>query len=342
MLRQLATLIVRRLLIAVPTLLLLALVVFVVLRLLPVDPLAMLLPATATPEDAARLRAALGMDRSIPQQFLIWLGDALRGNLGTSINARQAVSTLMASALPATIELTLVALVLALAISLPGGIVAYRLYERRRETVADLVVALLQSIPAFLWGLLLMLAFGVLWPVLPFSGRVGDGVVLPDITGFALIDLLITGQPAAWWSVVTHLALPATALALGFAPLVIRVLRAGLIDAATEPYVEVARLRGLSEQRILWRHMLKNAALPTITMIGVQFGFMFGGALLVETIFGYPGIGNLMVQAVKGNDLPLIQGISLIFCVLMLVITIVVDILYAVLNPRLRTAGGGA
>jgi ABC-type dipeptide/oligopeptide/nickel transport system permease component len=109
-----------------------------------------------------------------------------------------------------------------------------------------------------------------------------------------------------------------------------------LIEAANEPHVEVARLRGLSERRILWSHMLRNAALPTITMIGVQFGFLFGAALLVEMIFGYPGIGNLMVQAVKGNDLPLIQGIALIFCVLMLAITVVVDVLYAVLNPRLR------
>ena len=119
-------------------------------------------------------------------------------------------------------------------------------------------------------------------------------------------------------------------------PLVIRVLRSSLIEAAGEPYVEVARLRGLSESRILWRHMLKNAALPTITMIGVQFGFLFGAALLVEMIFGYPGIGNLMVQAVKGNDVPLIQGIALIFCVLMLAITVIIDVLYAVLNPRMR------
>jgi peptide/nickel transport system permease protein len=198
-------------------------------------------------------------------------------------------------------------------------------------------VALMQSVPSFLWSLLLILAFGVFWPVLPFSGRVGDGVTLPDITGFALVDLLLVGRFEAWLSAVSHLLLPALALALGFAPLVIRVLRSSLIDAANEPYVDVARLRGLSETRILWRHMLKNASLPTITMIGVQFGFLFGGALLVEMIFGFPGVGNLMVQAVKGNDLPLIQGIALIFCVLMLVITVFVDVLYAVLNPRLRT-----
>jgi peptide/nickel transport system permease protein len=312
-------------------------VVFVVLRMLPVDPLAMLLPASATAADAAALRQQLGFDKPIPQQFLIWLWEAVNGNLGSSINFRQPVVQLMLAAVPATLELTLTGLLLALVISVPGGVLAFVLHQRRHEAAADLIVALMQSIPAFLWSLLLILAFGVFWPVLPFSGRVGDGVTLPDITGFALVDLLLVGRFEAWLSAVSHLLLPALALALGFAPLVIRVLRSSLIDAANEPYVEVARLRGLSETRILWRHMLKNASLPTITMIGVQFGFLFGGALLVEMIFGFPGVGNLMVQAVKGNDLPLIQGIALIFCVLMLVITVIVDVLYTVLNPRLRT-----
>ena len=338
MFRLTCLIVLRRLLLAVPTLLLLSLVVFIVLRLLPVDPLAMMLPPSATPEDSAALRRQMGFDQPIPMQFLIWLWDAARGSLGTSINFRQPVTTLMLAAIPATIELAFTGLLIALLISVPGGVIAYVLYRRQRETAADLMVTLLQSVPSFLWGLLLIIVFGVLWPVLPFSGRVGQDVTLPGITGFALIDLLITGQFNAWLGAWAHLFLPALALALSFAPLVIRVLRSGLIDAANEPYVEVARLRGLSETRILWRHMLKNAALPTITMIGVQFGFLFGGALLVEMIFGFPGVGNLMVQAVKGNDLPLIQGIALMFCVLMLAINAIVDVLYALLNPRLRTS----
>jgi peptide/nickel transport system permease protein len=336
MFQIISAIVLRRLMLAIPTLLLLSLVVFFVLRILPADPLAMLLPASATPADAAALRQQLGFDKPIPQQFAIWLWAAVNGNLGLSINFRQPVAHLMMAALPATLELTLTGLVLALLISIPGGVLAFVLYKRQREGVADVAVALMQSIPSFLWSLLLIVAFGVLWPVLPFSGRVDPDVTLPGITGFALIDLLLTGQFRGWLGALSHLVLPALALALGFAPLVIRVLRSSLIEAAAEPHVEVARLRGLSESRILWRHILKNAALPTITLIGVQFGFLFGGALLVEMIFGYPGIGNLMVQAVKGNDLPLIQGIALIFCVLMLSITIVVDVLYAVLNPRMR------
>jgi ABC-type dipeptide/oligopeptide/nickel transport system permease component len=336
MLQVISAIVIRRLSLAVPTLLLLSLVVFVVLRILPVDPLGMLLPASATPADAAALRQQLGFDKPIPQQFLIWLWAAINGNLGISLNFRQPVSHLMMAALPATIELSLVSLMLALLISIPGGVLAFVLHQKKREAATDLVVALMQSIPSFLWSLLLIAAFGVIWPVLPFSGRVGPEVALPNLTGFALIDLLLTGEFKGLLSALSHLLLPALALALGFAPLVIRVLRSSLIEAANEPYVEVARLRGLSEIRILWGHILKNAALPTITMIGVQFGFLFGAALLVEMIFGYPGIGNLMVQAVKGNDLPLIQGIALIFCILMLAITVIVDVLYAVLNPRMR------
>jgi dipeptide transport system permease protein len=337
MLQLIVAIVTRRLLVAIPTLLLLSLVVFVVLRLLPVDPLAMMLPPSATPADSAALRQQLGFDKPVVVQFLIWLRDAVTGSLGNSINFRQPVAPLMLSAIPATIELALMGLFLALLISIPGGVLAFVLYRRRRETAADLTVTVMQSVPSFLWALLLIILFGVLWPVLPFSGRVGQGVTLPGITGFVLIDLLITGHFQAWFGALSHLLLPALALALSFAPLVIRVLRSSLIDAANEPYVEVARLRGLSETRILWGHMLKNAALPTVTMIGVQFGFLLGGALLVEMIFGFPGIGNLMVQAVKANDLPLIQGIALLFCVLTLAINGIVDVLYALLNPRLRT-----
>jgi dipeptide transport system permease protein len=171
----------RRLAAAIPTLVLLSLVVFVVLRLLPVDPLATLLPPSATAADSAALRAQLGFDKPIPMQFLIWIWEAARGNLGNSINFHQPVTTLILAALPATVELAGVGLLMALLISIPGGVIAYVLYQRKREAVADVAVTLLQSVPSFLWALLLIIVFGVLWPVLPFSGRVGQEVILPAI-----------------------------------------------------------------------------------------------------------------------------------------------------------------
>ncbi|WP_241202526.1 MULTISPECIES: ABC transporter permease [unclassified Caballeronia] len=336
MLRLISTVLSRRLMAAIPTLLMLSLIVFVVLRLIPADPLAMMLPPNATPADAALLRHQLGLDKPIPAQFLIWLVNALHGNLGASISFQQPVATLIGSTLPATLELCLTALVISLIISVPGGVFAYAVTDRRGELPVGFAVVLMQSVPSFLWALLLIALLGVYLPVLPFSGRVGDGIPMPHLTGFLLIDFLVKGEFSDWLSAASHLVLPSLALAFGFAPLVIRVLRSSLLDQRNESYVGVARLRGVSESRILWRHMLKNAALPALTMIGVQFGFLFGGALLVEMIFSFPGVGNLMVQAVRNNDLLLIQGIAIVFCALMLVINAIVDTLYVIMNPRLR------
>jgi ABC-type dipeptide/oligopeptide/nickel transport system permease component len=336
MLRLISAVLSRRLIAAIPTLLMLALIVFVVLRLIPADPLAMMLPPNATPADAALLRHQLGLDKPIPSQFLIWLVNALHGNLGASISFQQPVATLIGSTLPATLELCLAALVISLIISVPGGVFAYAVTDRRGELPVSFAVVLMQSVPSFLWALLLIALLGVYLPILPFSGRVGDGIPMPHLTGFLLIDFLVKGEFSDWLSAASHLVLPSLALAFGFAPLVIRVLRSSLLDQRNESYVGVARLRGVSESRILWRHMLKNAALPALTMIGVQFGFLFGGALLVEMIFSFPGVGNLMVQAVRNNDLVLIQGIAIVFCALMLVINAIVDTLYVIMNPRLR------
>lgn len=330
---------VRRFAAAIPTVLVLSIVVFFVLRALPADPLALLLPPNATQADAEAVRHSLGLDRSIGVQYFIWLRDALHGRLGNSISFREPVTRLIANALPATLELTFVGLALALTVSVPGGLLLYGTRGTFIESILDVLVVCMFSIPAFLWAIFLMLGFGVMLGWLPFSGRVDSGVVIPSGgTGFLLIDFVATLQWEHWRNAVTHLILPSLALALGFSPLVIRVLRSSLLEASDDHYVTVARQRGLTERQIILKHMLRNSALPTITLIGAQFGFLFGGTLLVETIFSYPGIGNLMVQAVRNHDLPLIQGIALVFCAMTLLINTVVDILYVVLNPKLRRA----
>ena len=323
---------------AIPTVFLLSIVVFFVLRALPADPMAMLLPPNATQADAEAVRHALGLDRSIVIQYLIWLRDALSGDLGNSIAFREPVTRLVGNALPATLELSFVGLAFALLISIPSGLLLYGGRGTIIESILDVAVVCMLSIPAFLWAIFLLLGFGVMLGWLPFSGRVDSGIVIPAGTGFLLIDYVVSLQWGYWQNALAHLILPASALALGFSPLVIRVLRSSLLEASEDHYVMVARQRGLSESRIILAHMLRNSALPTITLIGAQFGFLFGGTLLVETIFSYPGIGNLMVQAVRNHDLPLIQGIALVFCVTTLLINTVVDILYVVLNPKLRRA----
>jgi len=158
----------------------------------------------------------------------------------------------------------------------------------------------------------------------------------PNVTGFLLFDTLLAGRPDMFWSAAQHMILPAVALGLAFSPAIMRLLRSSLLDVYHEDYIEQARLRGLSENRILLGHAFKNAALPTLTLAGVQFGILFGGTLLVEIIYSYPGMGNLMVDAVRNADLPIIQTVGLTYCVVVLLTNTVVDSLYLVLNPKLR------
>ena len=325
----------RRLFGLVIVLIAMSFIIFCLQALIPADPARAIAGPSAPMETVEALRQQLGLDDPLIEQYGRFLARLVTGDLGMSIYFRQPVVTLVGNSLPATLELSLVSLVMALLIAIPGGIVLYLLNRRRGELLADFVLVLLLSIPSFLWGIILIIVFGVLMPVLPFMGRT-SGVIGSDLpTGFLLFDLLWTGRWRDWQDAVAHLMLPALALALGFSPLVARVLRASLIETATEQYVSVARLRGLSETRVLLRHMLGNAALPTLTLIGVQFGFLFGGTLLIEVIFSFPGIGNLMVQAIKNHDLMLIQGVALVFCLMVLAVNFVVDALYAVLNPRL-------
>ena len=329
-------LIARRLLLAIPILLIVSALLFCVLRLLPVDPAAMSLPPNATIEEIETKRRDMGLDKPLPQQYLIWLSDALHGNFGRSIALRRDAGSLVASTLPATIQLALCAMVIAAILGIGGGLLLFRVRGTWVEPVADLASVLLLSIPEFLWGLILLFVFGVALELLPFTGEVAPGLPIPHFTGFLLLDSLIAGRLDVFVSACQHLILPALALGLAFSPGIMRVLRSSLFDVYHEDYIAQARLRGLSENEILLGHAFKNAALPTLTLVGVQFGILFSGTLLVEVIYSYPGMGNLMVDAVRNADLPLIQAIGLTYCIVVLLINTAVDSLYVVLNPKLR------
>ena len=329
---------VRRLVLAIPTLLVVSLLVFTVLRLIPADPVAMSLPPNATAADLDAMRHEMGLDRPIPVQYAIWLGHIATGDLGQSTQFHTGVGGLILAALPTTLELVAAGLTLGVFLGIGCGVLLFEWRGKGAEHAADLGSIAVMSVPEFLWAILLILAFGVALHWLPFIGRIDADMSVPPVTGFLLIDTVLAANPAAFLSALTHLALPALSLALGLAPLIMRVLRSSLMDTYLEDYVTLARLRGLDERRILLRHALRNAALPTVSLIGVQAGFMFGGTLLVEVIYTLPGLGNLMVQALRNQDLPLIQGIALVYCVMVLVINTVVDIAYLGLNPRLRRA----
>jgi peptide/nickel transport system permease protein len=339
MARLALVLLARRALLALPILLAVSALVFAVLRLLPADPIAMSLPPGATEADMAQLRRDFGLDRSLPEQYLVWLARLLTGEFGTSIHFRRGVGELVAQALPATLELIALGLLFGVATGVGGGLLLFGLRGTAGEHLLDVGSSALLAIPEFLWAILLILLFGVLLQAMPFMGRLDPALTLPaTVTGFLLVDSLLAGDAAAFGSALRHLLLPAVALAIGLAPLVMRVLRASLQEAIHEDYIAMARLRGLPETRVLLAHALPNASLPTISLIGVQAGFMFGGTVLVEVIFAYPGLGNLMVDAVRNQDLPVIQVVALVYCVLVLCLNALVDVLYLLVNPRLRPA----
>ena len=326
----------RRLLVAVPILFVVSVLLFCALRLLPVDPAAMSMPPNATREEIEAARREMGLDRPLPVQYLIWLEAAVHGDFGRSIHLRRPVLPLVAEVLPATIELTVAAMVVAAVLGLAGGLLLFALRGRAGEALAETGTTLLMSIPEFLWALLFIFLFGVLLQAMPFTGRLDADLQRPAITGFLLLDALIARRLDVFASAAAHMVLPTAALGLAFAPPIMRVLRSSLLDVYHEDYIRQARLRGVSETRVLLVHALKNAILPTLTLMGVQFGFLFGGSLLVEVIYSYPGMGNLMVDAVRNADLPIIQLVGLTYCVVVLLINSLVDGLYLVLNPRLR------
>lgn len=325
-----------RLITTVVTLFGVALIVFVVIRIAPGDPIAMMLPPGASAEDIDRLRALYGLDKSIPEQFIIWLGNILSGDFGTSISLRQDVASVVLSRLPATLELSLLALAIAILIGGTAAIVAARFEGTAAEATVDVANGFALSIPDFLWGLTFILLFGVAMPIFEISGRVSPRLELPFVTNFYLIEAIVRLRLDLVANLLSHMAMPALALALPLAAVIAQLLKTSLKEAMRQDYVLIARTRGFSMTAVLLREALRNAVLPTMTLVGVQFTFLIGGTVIIERLFSYEGLGNLAIDAVINRDLPLIQGIVLLFAVLFVAINLAVDLLYAVLNPRLR------
>ena len=326
----------KRLLMAIPTLLGVAVVVFVLLRLVPGDPITMMIGPSATAEDIQQLRALYGLDRSIPVQFAIYLGDLAQGELGVSITRRQAVLGLILGRLPATLELSVAAMLIAALVGLALAIAAVYWRGRLAEPLVDGFSAFGLAIPDFLWALMFVLVFGVLVPLMPISGRIDPHLGFESLSHFDLIESLLRGEFEAFVSVLRHLTLPAVALALPLAAIIARVLKSSLKEALTQDYVLMARAKGYSRARVILREALRNALIPTVTLSGVQFTFLVGGTVLIERIFSYPGIGNLAIEAVLNRDLPLIQGVVLTFAVLFVLLNLLIDSTYVLLNPRVR------
>ncbi|MDE0304600.1 MAG: ABC transporter permease [Albidovulum sp.] len=313
-----------------------AIVVFVAVRIVPGNPIAMMLPPGATSGDIDRLEALYGLDKSIPEQFAIWLGNALQGDLGTSISLRRDVLGLVLGRLPATLELSILALVFALALGFALALAGARYRGTPAEAGIDVVNGVGLSVPDFLWGLFLILLFGVIWPVFHISGRITPQSDLPFATQFFLAESLVRLRFDLAADLLAHMFMPALALSLPLAAMIGRLLKQSIKETLHLDYVETARTRGYSENAVIFSEALRNALLPTLTLIGVQFTFLIGGTVIIERLFSYEGLGNMAIDAVINRDLPLIQGIVLVFAVIVTAVNLAVDLTYALLNPRLR------
>jgi peptide/nickel transport system permease protein len=284
------------------------------------------------------MRAHYGLDGSIASQFWIWLKSILVGDFGTSISLRRNVLELLGERLPATLELAAAALVFAIIVG--GAIAILGTLVRRTflEPVVDMVNGTVLAVPDFVWALALILVFGVFFPVLPLSGRIDPSVQNDFATSFYLIESLVTFRLREFADIASHMIMPVLALGLPLAAIIARVLKEALLEAMVQDYILLAKLKGKSNLRLILQEGLRNAVGPTIALTGVQFTFLIGGTVIVERIFAYPGIGNMAIDAVINRDLPLIQGLVLVFGALFILINLGVDLLVAAFNPRLRHA----
>lgn len=325
-----------RLLLAVPTLAGAVTITFVLLRVVPGDPIAMMTGPGATEADIAQLRAHYGLDHSLLRQFVIYLGQLMTGDLGTSISLRQNVGELIVGRLPVTIELVLFAMLTAVSLALALALKGTFWRGRWPERIVDGFIGIVVAIPDFLWALSLILILGVAIPVMPIFGRMDLTISFDSWTNFYLIESLLRGQLEVTRSVLHHMVLPAVSLALPLMAITARVLKSCLNAEMNREYVTLARTRGFGRLRVIYSQALRNALVPATALSGVQFTFLIGGTVLVERIFGYPGIGNMAIDAVINRDLPLIQGLVLTFAVLFIAVNLLIDLFITFLDPRLR------
>jgi peptide/nickel transport system permease protein len=320
----------------IPVLFGVSLVVFVMVRAIPGDPAQILLGQTATPEQVQQLRAQLGLDQPLPTQYLLFLRDALTGDLGSSIVTGRPVTTELIDRFPATLELVLAALLFAVVVGIPVGVIAAVRQYSFVDKITSVIALTGVSMPIFWLAMVLVVIFTVNLELLPFPGRVGNDVTFTSYTGLYLVDTLITFNLPAFWDVLKHLIIPA--IALGTIPMAVitRMTRSSMLEVMGEDYVRTARAKGVAPWRVVFRHALRNAMLPTVTVIGLQFGLLIGGAVITETIFGWGGIGQVALDSIYRRDYAMIQGVVLYGATCFVLVNLLVDVLYAVLDPRVR------
>lgn len=310
--------------------------VFLMLRMIPGDPAQLLLGEFANPEELASLRQQLGLNESLFTQYWIYLRDILQGDLGNSMRSNVPVAQEIWVRLLATLELSMVAMLIATVVGIGAGVLSasrqFSLWDYGSMFLALVGV----SMPIFWLGLMLIYFFSVKFPILPMMGRISLGLEVPDLTGLVVLDSMLAGNLAAFVSSLKHLVLPAFTLATIPMAIVARITRSAMLETMSKDYVRTARAKGMSEFVVIMRHALRNAFLPVVTVIGLNLGLLLGGAVLTETIFSWPGLGRYVVDSLSGRDYAAVQGCILVFAALMAIINLAVDLIYVMLDPRIR------
>jgi len=333
-------LIARRMLLLLLVLFGVTVITFSVSHLVPGDPARMLVGQRASQEMVEQMRRQLGLDRPVWEQYLRYMRDLVRGNLGISIRTQRPVSEDLVIFFPATLELALTAMFLAVVVGIPLGIVS----ATRKDSLADHVSRLVSvagvSTPLFWLGLVVLLVFYGRLGWLPGSGRLDPFIPAPPrVTGFLLLDSLLAGRPDAFWNALRHLILPALCLSYVHLAVVTRQVRASMLEVLSQDYIRTALANGIPGRSVIYRHALKNALIPTVTVVGLAIGDLLGGAILTETIFAWPGMGSYVVDSINFLDFPAIMGFTVFIAVGYVLINLVVDLAYMWLDPRIRAVG---
>ena len=313
-----------------------SIIVFFMVRAIPGDPAQILLGQQATQEQVQRLRAQMGLDKPVVTQYVLFLKDAATGDLGNSIVTGRPVTVELLARFPATLELTAFAMFIAVLVGVPVGVISAVKQYSLLDKVTSVLALTGISMPIFWLAMILIVIFGVRLELLPFPGRLSSGVSIPAFTGLVLVDSLLSGNFATFWDGLKHLIMPA--LALGTIPMavIMRMTRSSMLEVMGEDYVRTARAKGVVPWRVVFKHALRNAMLPTVTVIGLQVGLLMGGAVITETIFSWPGVGQITYESIYRRDYAMVQGVVLYGATLFVLINLLVDILYAVLDPRVR------
>ena len=332
--------ILRRLGLVIPTFIGITLLTFAFVHMIPGDPVTIMAGERGiSAERHAQLMAEMGLDKPLYQQYFSYVSNVLHGDLGTSLKSRISVWSEFVPRFQATLELGICAMIFAVLVGIPVGVLA----AVKRGSVFDHTAVGISltgySMPIFWWGMMLIMLVSVQLNLTPVSGRISDTVFLDDsqpLTGFMLIDTLIWGEPGDFVDAVMHMILPA--IVLGTIPLavIVRMTRSSMLEVLGEDYIRTARAKGVSRMRVIVVHALRNALLPVVTVIGLQVGTMLAGAILTETIFSWPGLGRWLIDALQRRDYPVVQGGVLLVACMIILVNLLVDVLYGVVNPRIR------